>query len=151
MFETRLHYAKIAPEARAAVVAVEAYIQASGLEKSLIELVKLRASQINRCAFCLDMHAKDARRLGETQQRLDLLPAWQETPIYGDRERAALAWTETLTQLGEHAAPDHLFDGLKPHFSDKEIVDLTVLVGLINLWNRIGVGMRLQHPVAQNV
>ena len=148
MFEPRLRYASIAPDARAAVMTVNSYVLASGLEKSLIELVKLRASQINSCAYCIDMHSKDARRLGETTQRLDLLPAWRESPIYTARERAALDWTEALTKVAETGAPDSVFDALKPHFTDKEVVDLTVLVGLINLLNRLGVGFRLQHPVA---
>jgi len=147
MFEQRLRYAQIAPAAREAVMAVESYIQSCGLEKVLIELVKLRASQINQCAFCIDKHTKDARRLGETPQRLDLVPAWHESPIYSPRERAALAWTEALTRLSSDGAPDQVFDGLRVHFSEKEIVDLTVLVGHINLLNRIGVGFRLQHPV----
>ena len=149
MFEQRLRYAQIAPAAREAVMTVESYIQACGLEKALIELVKLRASQINRCAFCIDKHTRDARRLGETPQRLDLVSAWHESPIYTARERAALAWTEALTRLSTDGAPDHVFDGLRANFSDKEIVDLTVLVGHINLLNRIGVGFRLQHPVAR--
>lgn len=148
MFEPRLRYAEVAPGAREAVVRVETYIQSCGLERGLIELVKLRASQINHCAFCMDMHAKDARRHGESNQRLDVLAAWRESSVYTPRERAALAWTEALTSLPDAGAPDALFDGLGVHFSDKEIVDLTVLVGLINLWNRIGVGFRLQHPVA---
>ena len=150
MFEPRLRYASVAPEARAAVMTVDSYIHACGLEKKLIELVKLRASQINGCAFCIDKHAKDARRLGETAQRLDLLPAWRESPIYTARERAALDWVEALTRLTETGAPDHSFEALKPHFTEKEIVDLTVLVGHINLLNRLGVGFRLQHPVADH-
>jgi len=151
MFEQRLRYAQIAPAAREAVMTVESYVQSCGLEKVLIELVKLRASQINQCAFCIDKHTKDARRLGETAQRLDLVPAWHESPIYTARERAALAWTEALTRLSTDGAPDPVFDGLRANFSDKEIVDLTVLVGHINLLNRIGVGFRLQHPVTRPV
>ena len=147
MFETRLRYAQIAPAAREAVMSVESYVQKSDLDKGLIDLVKLRASQINQCTFCIDKHSKDARRLGETAQRLDLLSAWRESPIYSQRERAALAWTEALTRLSIDGAPDDVFAALKGHFSDKEIVDLTVLVGHINLLNRLGVGFRLQHPV----
>lgn len=148
MHEPRLRYAQIAPKSREAVMTVEAYVQASGLDPTLIELVKLRASQINRCAFCVDHHTKDARRGGETQQRLDLLPVWQEAPYYTERERAALAWTEALTRLSIDGAPDHAFDALSAHFTDKEIVDLTVLIGHINLLNRLGVGFRLQPPVS---
>jgi AhpD family alkylhydroperoxidase len=147
MFETRLRYAQIAPAAREAVMSVESYVQKSDLDKGLIDLVKLRASQINQCTFCIDKHSKDARRLGETAQRLDLLSAWRESPIYSPRERAALAWTEALTRLSIDGAPDEVFAALKGHFSDKEIVDLTVLVGHINLLNRLGVGFRLQHPI----
>jgi AhpD family alkylhydroperoxidase len=147
MFEQRLRYAQIAPVAREAVMTVETYIHGCGLEKSLIELVKLRASQINGCAYCIDKHSKDARRLGETQQRLDLLSAWEESPIYSARERAAFAWTEALTRLSIDGAPDDVYEGLKGPFSDKEIVDLTILIGHINLLNRLGVGFRLQHPV----
>jgi AhpD family alkylhydroperoxidase len=147
MFETRLRYAQIAPAAREAVMSVESYVQKSDLDKGLIDLVKLRASQINQCTFCIDKHSKDARRLGETAQRLDLLSAWRESPIYSPRERAALAWTEALTRLSIDGAPDDIFEGLKGHFSVKEIVDLTVLVGHINLLNRLGVGFRLQHPI----
>lgn len=148
MFEQRLRYAQIAPAAREAVMTVDSYVHKCGLEIGLIELVKLRASQINGCAFCIDKHSKDARRYGETAQRLDLLPAWHETPIYSPRERAALAWTEALTRLSIDGAPDDAFQALGSHFSDKEIVDLTVLVGHINLLNRLGVGFRLQHPIA---
>ena len=135
------------PEAYAAVSGVERYIRACGLEKSLIELVKLRASQINGCAFCIDMHARDARAAGETEQRLYLLSAWQESSLYTDRERAALAWTECLTRLPTDGAPDAVYEALQRQFSQVEIANLTTLVGLINLWNRIGVGFRLQHPV----
>ena len=111
-----------------------------GLEKSLIELVKLRASQINRCAFCIDMHTKDARRDGETEQRLYLLNAWREAPVYTDRERAALDWTEHLTRLSADGAPASTFDRLRRLFSEVEAANLTVLVGLINLWNRVAIG-----------
>ena len=114
---------------------------------SLLNLVKLRASQINGCAFCLDMHSKDARKLGETEQRLYLLNAWRESPIYTPAERAALAWTEALTQIAETHAPDADYELLQKHFSAKEVADLTILIGMINLWNRVAVGMRTQHPV----
>lgn len=147
MFEQRLRYAQVAPAAIEAVMKVETYLHECGLDEALIELVKIRASQINGCAYCVDMHTKDARRLGETQQRLDLLPVWHEAPVYTPRERAALAWTEALTRLSIDGAPDDAFDDLKANFSDKEIVDLTVLVGQINLWNRLGVGFRPQPPV----
>jgi AhpD family alkylhydroperoxidase len=137
-----------APEAYAAVSGVEAYVRRCGLEHSLLELVKLRASQINRCAFCMDMHARDARRGGETEQRLYVLGGWRESPLYSDRERAALAWTECLTDLPSHGATDAIYAALEAHFTGKEIADLTVLIGLINLWNRVGVGFAMRHPVA---
>ena len=145
----RLPYTKVAPAAVKALLDVEKYIKASGLEGSLIELVKMRASQINRCAYCLDMHSKDARKNGETEQRLYVRSAWEESSLYTPRERAALVWTESLTRLPETAAPDEAYKPLAEHFSEKEIVDLTVLIGMINLWNRIGVGFRLPHPAAK--
>ena len=146
MPKTRLPYGEISPAAREAVLQVEAYIQSCGLDKKLIELLKLRASQINQCAFCIDMHAKLARKFGESEQRLDLVAVWRETTLFTDRERAALAWVEALTRLPDDGAPQALFDDLGGHFNDKEIVDLTVLAGLINLWNRLGVGFQLQPP-----
>ena len=130
----------IAPDAYRAVSGVEAYIGHCGLEKSLIELVKMRASQINACAFCLDMHSRHARAGGETEQRLYLLDAWREAPFYTERERAALAWTEHLTRLPAAQPPDAVRDTLTGSFSPAEIANLTVLIGLINLWNRIAVG-----------
>ena len=145
--EQRLDAYKIAPGAYKALVGVETYIQTSGLEHSLIELVKMRASQINQCAFCLDMHSKDARRAGETEQRLYLLNAWRESRLYTPRERAALAWTESLTLIADTQAPDDVFAEVKFEFSEKEIVDLTTLIGMINVWNRIAIGFRNQHPV----
>jgi AhpD family alkylhydroperoxidase len=136
-----------APAAMQSVRPVEAYIQQCGLEKSLIELVKMRASQINGCAYGLNRHSKDARREGETEQRLYLLSAWQESPLYSARERAALAWTEALTLVAETHAPDGAYDEVRRHFADKELVDLSTLIGLLNLWNRLAIGFRSQHPV----
>jgi len=146
MHKQRLNM-QIVPEAYAVLSGVERYLQGSGLEKSLYELVKLRASQINGCSYCVDMHSRDARKGGETEQRLYLLSAWQESPLFTDRERAALAWTECLTRLSTDGAPDEVFDELQRQFTPVEIANLTTLVGMINLWNRIGVGFRLQHPV----
>lgn len=131
---------EIAPDAYRAVSSVEAYISHCGLEKSLIELVKLRASQINACAFCLNMHSQQARADGETEQRVYLLNAWREAPLYSERERAALAWTEHLTRLSSAPPPEDVRDHLAGSFSPIEIANLTVLIGLINLWNRIAVG-----------
>jgi AhpD family alkylhydroperoxidase len=129
-----------------AVLGVEAYVRQCGLEPSLIGLVKMRASQINGCAFCLDMHSHDARRDGETEQRLYLLDAWREVPFYSPRERAALAWTEALTRIAETHAPDEDYAELRRRFSEREVVDLTTLIGLINLWNRVSIGFRSQPP-----
>ncbi|HTI81489.1 MAG TPA: carboxymuconolactone decarboxylase family protein [Acetobacteraceae bacterium] len=146
MFKQRVPL-NAAPAAYEAVSGVEAYIQRCGLEASLIHLVKMRASQINGCAYCLDMHSKDARRLGETEQRLYLLNAWQESPLYTERERAALAWTDALTLIADTHAPDDVFAQVRVQFNDKELMDLTMLIGLINLWNRLSIGFRAQHPV----
>ena len=143
----RLNAYSAAPAAMHSVRQVEGYIQQCGLEKSLIELVKMRASQINGCAYCLDTHSKDARRQGETEQRLYLLNAWHESSLYTERERAALAWTEALTRIAETHAPDEAYDEVRRHFEDKDLVDLTTLIGLINLWNRLAIGFRYQHPV----
>ena len=151
MFVQRLSIPDAAPQGYAALATVEAYVKQSGLPPLLVDLMKMRVSQINGCAFCLDMHGKDARRRGETEQRLYLLNAWRESPLYTPAERAALAWTEALTLIAETHAPDADFEELKKHFSDKEIADLTILVGMINLWNRIAIGMRNQHPVAKPV
>jgi AhpD family alkylhydroperoxidase len=147
MHTARLNFVEAAPDAYAAVSGVERYIQRCGLEKPLIELVKMRASQINGCAFCLDMHSRDARRNGETEQRLYLLDAWRESPLYSLRERAALAWTECLTLVAARGAPDAEYAELEQHFSPAEIVNLTILIGLINLWSRLAIRMRSQHTV----
>ena len=132
-------------EARPPLHCVEAYILRCGLPRGLIELVKMRASQINGCAYCLDVHSKDARKHGESEQRLYLLSAWRESPLYSRAERAALAWTEALTSVAETRAPDADYDELKMHFSDKQITDISILVGMINLWNRLAIGMRYVH------
>jgi len=143
---TRMNYYAVAPAAIEPMIAMEATIKASGLEFSLIELVKMRASQINGCAYCLHMHSRDARAGGETEERLHLLAAWRESSFYTPRERAALAWTEALTRIAETGAPDADYDGLKPHFSEVEIVNLTLLITTINAWNRLAIGFRTQHP-----
>jgi len=121
-------------------------VEAAGLEKSLIELVKIRASQLNSCAICLHMHTRDARKLGETEERLYMLNAWRESPLYTSRERAALAWTETLTTLSATGAPDEIYALVKAEFSDQESIALTMLINVINSWNRLGVGYRRTHP-----
>jgi AhpD family alkylhydroperoxidase len=142
MHAERLRPDEIAPDGYKALRAVEAYLARSGLPKSLIELVKMRASQINGCAYCLDVHSRDARKAGETEPRLYLLNAWREAPHYSPAERAALAWTEALTNVSTTRAPNQDYEALRAHFSDKEIVDLTYLIGMINFWNRLAIGMR---------
>lgn len=136
-----------APESIKTMMALESSIKASGLEPSLLKLVKMRASQINGCAFCLHMHATEARAQGETEMRLYMLNAWRESPLYTDRERAALAWTESLTLLSETGAPDADYETLKGVFNESEQVYLTLAIGAINLWNRLQVGFRAVHPV----
>ncbi len=140
MTQPRRSLPEVAPGAYRAVRGVEAYIQGCGLDKSLIELVKLRASQINGCAFCIDMHTRDARQHGEAEQRLYLLNAWREAPLYTEREKAALAWTEHLTRVSTDGAPQAAYERLRSLFSEVEVANLTVLIGLINLWNRVAVG-----------
>ena len=143
----RMNYYQAAPETIKALRAVEAQILASGLEKSLIELVKTRASQINGCAYCINMHTADARKQGETEERLYLLNAWRESPLYTDRERAALAWTEALTLIAETHAPDDLYENVRAHFSEAETVNLTMLIATINAWNRLAISFRAMPPV----
>ncbi len=134
-----INYAKVAPDGYQAVRGLENYVKQSGLEKSLLELVRLRASQINGCAYCIDMHTKDARAEGESEQRLYGLSAWWETPFYSDRERAALAWTEAVTKISEKQVPDGVYENARAHFSEKELVDLTLAVIAINSWNRLAI------------
>jgi AhpD family alkylhydroperoxidase len=143
----RMNYYQAAPETIKALRAVETQILASGLEKSLIELVKTRASQINGCAYCIYVHTADARKQGETEERLYVLNAWRESPLYTDRERAALAWTEALTLIAETHAPDDLYEDVRAQFSESETVNLTTLIGTINAWNRIAISFRAVHPV----
>lgn len=147
----RMNFYQAAPETIKALVAVENQITASGLEQSLIELVKTRASQINGCAYCINMHTEDARKHGETEQRLYLLNAWRESPLYSERERAALAWTEALTLVSETHAPNADYETVHAEFTDGELVNLTVLIGAINAWNRIAIGFRAVHPVKVKV
>jgi AhpD family alkylhydroperoxidase len=142
-----MNFYQAAPETMKAMMALESQIQSSGLEQSLMELVKTRASQINGCAFCIDMHTKDARKRGETEQRLYLLNAWRESPCYTERERAALAWTEAVTLISETHAPDDVYNEVRAHFSEAETVNLTVLIGAINTWNRLSISFRAVTPV----
>lgn len=140
--EPRLNYSKVAPEGVEGLSKLEGYVRKSGLEHSLLELVKMRASQINGCAYCLDMHSKDARNAGESEQRLYGLSAWHEAPFYTDRERAALAWTEAVTLVSQSHVPDDVYEEARKHFSEKELVDLTYAVIAINSWNRLAVSFR---------
>lgn len=142
--ETRLNFYKSGPAAMKAMHGLEARIGASGLEKPLVELVRIRASQINGCAFCLDMHNADARKAGEDERRLATLSAWRETSFFNDRERAALEWTESLTRVADSRVPDDVWERIKPHFTPEELVDLTLLVNAINSWNRFAIAFRAQ-------
>jgi AhpD family alkylhydroperoxidase len=143
----RLNFYKAAPDTIKALSALEAQIQSSGLEKSLIELVKIRASEINGCAYCINMHTEDARKHGETEQRIYLLNAWRESPLYSDRERAALAWTESVTSISTTRAPDEDYEQVRAQFSEEESVNLTMLIATINAWNRLAIAFRAIHPV----
>ncbi len=140
--EPRINYTEVAPEALRTMFSLERYARQSGLEHSLQLLMKVRASQINGCAYCIDMHTKDARAEGETEQRLYALSAWHETPFFSERERAALAWTDALTLIGDGGVPDELYEEVHEHFSEKEIVDLTMVVITINGWNRLAISFR---------
>jgi AhpD family alkylhydroperoxidase len=140
--QPRIDYRKYSQEPLKALYEIEKYVAGSGLEHKLVLLMKMRASQINGCAYCLDMHSIDARAEGETEQRLYTLNAWAETPFFSDRERAALAWTEAVTNVSQTHVPDEVFEEVKKHFSEKEIVDLTLALAMINLWNRIAISLR---------
>ena len=140
--QPRIDFNAASPDAYKAMLGLENAVSKLGLEKSLIELVKLRSSQINGCAYCIDMHTADARKDGETERRLYAVTAWRETPFFTGRERAALAWTEALTRLSETHAPDADYELLNEHFTPKEMVDLTVAINAINGWNRLAVGFR---------
>ncbi len=138
----RLEYHQAASGAYQAMLGVEKYVRACGLEHSLLELIKTRASQINACAYCIDMHTKDARVAGESEQRLYGLSAWRETPFYSERERAALEWTEALTLISQNDVPDELYDGVRRHFSEEELVNVTMAIIAINGWNRLAIPFR---------
>ena len=140
--ECRLDYKTLVPDAYLAISALEMYVHNSGLEKSLLELIKTRASQMNGCAFCLDLHTKDARAGGETEQRLYTLSAWRETPFFTNRERAALEWTETITRIADSHAPDAVYESVRRHFTEQEMVALTMAIITINAWNRLAIAFR---------
>ena len=140
--QARIDYLKITPAARAALSAVDEYVHKSGLEPALLDLVKLRASQINGCAYCIDMHSKDARARGESEQRLYALSAWRETPFFTERERAALAWAEAVTLVSRDHVPDDVYQMVRKHFEEKQLIDLTMAVVAINSWNRVAISFR---------
>jgi AhpD family alkylhydroperoxidase len=142
----RLNPYKAAPEAMKAMVALENYVQQSGLDHSLVDLVITRASQINGCAYCIHMHTREARARGETEERLYLLEAWRDSPLYTERERAALAWTEAVTLVSKTHVPEAVYDQARQHFSETELVNLTLCVATINAWNRIAISFRAVHP-----
>lgn len=149
--QARINYYEAAPDAFNAVLALENYVSTkSGLDKKLLHLIKLRASQINNCAYCVDMHSKEARSDGISEQWINLISVWQESPLFDARERALLAWVETITNLSNSGAPDSDYDPLKEFFNEEEITKLTVAIGIINVWNRLGVGFRMQHPIERN-
>src|SRR5215831_1502460 len=138
----RLDYRKFSQEPYQAMLALEKYLATCGLDHKFMHLLKLRASQINGCAFCIDMHSLDARAAGETEQRLYALNAWREAPFFSDRERAGLAWIEAVTLVSETHVPDAVYDEARRHFSEKEIVKLTLCIAAINAWNRVAIGFR---------
>ena len=144
----RFKHAEAAPDAIQAQLALEAYVRRSGLEPALNALIKIRASQINGCAYCLEMHTREARAAGETETRLHLLAAWRESPLFTDRERAALAWTEAVTLVASSRVPDDVYEQARAQFSEAELVRLTLAISVINTWNRLAISFRAVHPVA---
>jgi AhpD family alkylhydroperoxidase len=142
--ESRIEYLKVAPGAYKAMLGLEEYLHQCGLEESLLDLVKLRASQVNGCAYCIDMHWKDLRAAGENEQRLYGLDAWEESPYYSDRERAALAWTEAVTNIRDGHVRDEVYEHVRKHFPEKELADLTLAVAAINAWNRLAISARTE-------
>jgi AhpD family alkylhydroperoxidase len=142
----RMNAYAVAPEGIKALQSVEAYLAASGLDHGLMHLLKMRVSQINGCAYCLHMHSSDARKGGEREERLYLLDAWEESTMFTPRERAALAWAEALTNIKEGHAPDAVFELARSEFSEKELADLSIVIAMINAWNRLAIGTRQVHP-----
>ena len=143
----RIDLMHVTPGVIQAMLGLERQVRQAGFDHRLLDLVRMRASQINRCAYFLDMHSKDARAAGESEQRLYALPAWREAPFYSRRERAALAWTEAVTLISETHAPDDVYSEVRAHFSEAETVNLTMLVATINAWNRLSISFRAMPPV----
>ncbi|WP_261303271.1 carboxymuconolactone decarboxylase family protein [Paenibacillus andongensis] len=146
--EVRLNYSQVNPEALQAMLKLEGFIKTSGLDAKLYELIKIRASQINGCAFCIDMHTRDLRNMGETEQRINLLTAWREAPFYSDKERALLELTETVTRISENGVPQAVYENVRKHFDEKEYVVLIMAINIINAWNRIAISTGM-FPAAQ--
>jgi AhpD family alkylhydroperoxidase len=145
--QQRIDVTKVSPAVYQAAAALQTYVDQSGLDAKLRELIKIRASQINGCAFCLAMHTRDARKIGETDERMHLLAAWREAPVYNARERAALAWVEAITLVTQGHVPDEAFEAVRRQFSEKEIVDLTAAAVVINSWNRLAIALRVPPQV----
>jgi AhpD family alkylhydroperoxidase len=145
--QPRFNFFKASPESYKAVVALEEFVQSSGLERRFIHLIKLRASIINGCAFCVDMHVKESRHDGLSEQWINLMSVWRESPVYDARERALLGWVDAVTDIARTGAPDEAYEALKAHFSEEEMTKITVAIGTINIWNRLAVGFRSQHPL----
>jgi AhpD family alkylhydroperoxidase len=146
MMQRRLNPFTVTPDGLAALVGVENYLKTCRLDHKLVTLVKTRVSQMNGCAYCLHMHTEEARKLGESDVRLHLLDAWHESNLYSARERAALAWAESLTSIAATRAPDPVYDEARRHFSEKELADLSIAIAMINAWNRLCIGVRAVHP-----
>ncbi len=142
--KTRIDFTRVSPQSLKPLFALGAQAETSGLEHSLLELVKMRSSQINGCAYCIDMHTKDARAAGETEQRLYLLDAWREAPLYSERERAALAWTEAVTLVADGHVPDDAYSEVSGHFTEDELVSLTLAIVTVNSWNRLNIAFRME-------
>ncbi|TWF53201.1 carboxymuconolactone decarboxylase family protein [Neorhizobium alkalisoli] len=143
----RFNFYKAAPDAYKAVADLETYVQNSGLERRFIHLIKLRASIINGCAYCVDMHVKESRHDGLSEQWINLMSVWWESPVYDDKERALLGWVDAVTKISETGIPDSAYEAFKAHFSEEEMTKITVAIGAINVWNRLAVGFRAQHPI----
>lgn len=145
--QPRLNFFKAAPDAYQAALALENFVQSSGLERRFIHLIKLRSSIINGCAFCVDMHVKESRHDGLSEQWINLMSVWWESPVYDAKERALLAWVDAVTKITETGIPDSAYAPLRQHFTDQELVNITMAIGAINIWNRLAVAFRSQHPI----
>lgn len=149
--QPRFNFAKASPDAYKAVVALEEFVQKSGLERRFIHLIKLRASIINGCAYCVDMHVKESRHDGLSEQWINMMSVWKESPVYDARERALLGWVDAVTNIAQTGAPDDAYEALRAHFSEEEMTKITVAIGTINVWNRLAVGFRSPHPIDKPV